>query len=61
MNVGLILPFKMSTIEIRQSMDCRHANMVQHICEKVHGVIRNQLVQIDGESLDVGSVIAVAK
>ena len=46
---------------MRQSMDRPHANMVQHIFEKLHCVIRGQPVRIDGESLDVASVIAVSK
>lgn len=46
---------------MRASMDRPHANMVQHIHDKIHNVIRGQLVGIDGESLDVASVIAVSK
>lgn len=46
---------------MRQSMDRPHANIVQHIREKIYRVVRGQVVQIDGESLDVASVIAVSK
>ena len=42
-------------------MDRPHANLVQKIREKIHNVIRSQLVIIDGESLDIASVIAVSK
>lgn len=42
-------------------MDRPHANMVNHICEKVRRVVRGQLVKIDGESLDIASVVAVSK
>lgn len=42
-------------------MDRPHSNMVHQIREKIQSIIRGQQVKIDGESLDVASVIAVSK
>lgn len=43
------------------SLDRPHFKLVQKIHERLQSIIRGEEVKIDGESLDIASVIAVSK